>query len=492
MIVSMRVCRLGRLCLSVMSGLLVGLCWVCAGPALADEPMELRESWSSGTCTQVRIELKAEGLFRPGLSSGALTAEATMPKPLALDVKTRLVFAERLLGSGAAPGGPGPGGARRQSESGSAARQASREKAVRWVIQAAAAINGEVRPTASVLRPGLSLLVAERAAAGGAVVVVSPAGPMTRSELELVQGLGDPLTLADFLPRQPVTKGRAWKLPESAVVSLTGYDAVQSSTMEATLEQLDEAAVRVRLKGEVQGSALGGAGTITCEGFLNFDRKAGLVDRLEVNRVESRQPGPVEAGLDVKSTLTVLRRPARLVPELDDAAVANLTLDTSPQRQLLQLISPDGKYNLLHDRQWHTYWDDPKLIVLKRLDKGKVVAQCNLAAGPGAGKGRHQDLAQFRDDLRRSLKQRFVQFLGAGEVDGDPAGGFRYKVGVQGREGELGVLWDYYLIASPEGDQLLATFTLAEEDAAAFGAQDLEIIGSLQWNSPAAAAKAKP
>ena len=137
---------------------------------------------------------------------------------------------------------------------------------------------------------------------------------MTRAELELVQGLGDPLTLADFLPREPVAKGRPWKLPESAVVSLTGYDAVKSSTMEATLEQLDEAAARVRLKGEVQGSALGGAGTITCEGFLNFDRKAGLVDRLEVNRVESRQPGPVEAGLDVKSTLTVFRRPARLAP----------------------------------------------------------------------------------------------------------------------------------------------------------------------------------
>ena len=341
------------------------------------------------------------------------------------------------------------------------------------------------------MRPGLSLLVVEQDTAKGAVVVVSPAGPMTRSELELVQGLGDPLALADFLPRESVAKGKSWKLPESAVVALTGYDALKSSTMEATLEQLDEAAARVRLKGEVQGSALGGAGTMTCEGFLNFDHKAGLVDRLEVNRVESRQPGPVEAGLDVKSTLKVLRRRARLVPELDDAAIANLTLDTTPRRQLLQLISPDGKYNLLHDRQWHTYWDDPKLIVLKRLDKGKVVAQCNLAAGPSAGKGRHQDLAQFRDDLRSSLKQRFVQFLGAGEVDGDPAGGFRYKVGVQGREGELGVFWEYYLVASPAGDQLLATFTLAQDDVAAFGTQDLEIIGSLQWYSPPAA-KAKP
>ena len=46
------------------------------------------------------------------------------------------------------------------------------------------------------------------------------------------------------------------------------------------------------------------------------------------------------------------------------------------------------------------------------------------------------------------------------------------------------MLWDYYLIASPEGDQVLATFTLAEEDAAAFGAQDLEMVGSLQWYNP--------
>ncbi len=322
--------------------------------------------------------------------------------------------------------------------------------------------------------------------------MVSPAGPMTRSELELVQGVGDPLTLAGFLPREPVTKGARWKLPESAATSLSGYDTLKSSTLEATLERLDETSARVQLKGEVQGSALGGPGTITCEGFLDFDRQAGLVERLEVNRVESRQPGPVEAGLDVKSTLTVLRRPARLVPELNDVALANLALDTTPQRQLLQLVSPDGKYNLLHDRLWHTYWDDPKLVVLKRLDKGKVVAQCNLAVGPNAGKGRHQDLGQFRDDLRRSLKQRFVQFLGAGEVEGDPAGGFRYKVGVQGREGEIGVLWNYYLVASPNGDQLLATFTMAEEDAAAFGAQDLEMIGSLQWYDRPVAATARP
>jgi hypothetical protein len=455
-----------------------------SGEASENDRVLLRESFASSACTQARIEVHAQGLYRPALAPEPVTSEATMPKPLALDVKTRLIFVERPLKSGSASSRPRassvPGG------SGHDELSVRGSRAARWVIQAAAAINGEIRPTASALRPELSLLLAERTAEdGGGVVVVSPSGQLTRAELELVQGLGDPLLLVDFLPAEPTAKGGAWSLPKPAVISLSGYDLIKTSTMKASLELLDDQEARIQLKGKVEGSVLGGEGTVSAEGFLHFDRRAGLIDRLEIQRVESRRPGPVEAGLDVKSTLTIVRRPARVVAQLSDNALSRMAMDSLPRRRLLQLVSPDGKYNLLHDRQWHVYWDDPKLVVLKRLDKGTVVAQCNLAAGPNAGKGKHEDLSKFRDDLKRSLQSRFVQFLGAGEVDGDPAGGFRYKVGVQGRQGDLDVLWDYYLVASPDGDQLLATFTMAEKDAASFGSQDTEMIGSLQWTSPA-------
>jgi hypothetical protein len=170
--------------------------------------------------------------------------------------------------------------------------------------------------------------------------------------------------------------------------------------------------------------------------------------------------------------------------ELGDAVVAALPTDRDPQRELLLLIAPDGKYALQHDRDWHIYWDDSKLTVLKRLDHGEVVAQCNLNIGPKVPAGKHQDPDQFRDDVRRALGGRFVQFVGVGEVEGDPAGGFRYKVAVQGRQGDVGILWDYYLIASPEGDQLLATFTHAQAQSAAFGDQDLRLVASFRWTTP--------
>jgi hypothetical protein len=440
----------------------------------------LRELRRPGTTTRVQTELKAKGLFRPGLPQRDSAGELRMPKPLASEIETRLVFDERILESnlgssaGLAKTGqvsptaydPGPGSAVR---------------AVRHVIQAGLAVNGEVRQTSALIRPEVRLLVAQRRERDGTVVVVSPSGPLMWYELDLVQTFGDPFGLPGLLPEKAVRVGDRWRVDDAAAKALSEYDVLTLNALEATLESADEAKARIRLKGQVQGAFRGGPGKIAFEGFLTFDRQAARIDHLDVNRNENRQAGPVEAGLDLKSTLTVSRQATAVPAALTDAALAGVNLEITPERELLRLDSPGGRAALLLDRQWHMFNNDPKLIVLKRLNGTQVIAQCNLMVGPEAGKGRHQDPNQFREDIRRGLKNRFVKFLGAGEVDGDPAGGFRYKVGVQGREGQVGIVWYYFLVASPEGEQLTATFTMAENHAAVFGTQDLEMIGSIRW-----------
>jgi hypothetical protein len=192
----------------------------------------------------------------------------------------------------------------------------------------------------------------------------------------------------------------------------------------------------------------------------------------------------VEAGLDIKSTLTVDRRAIEPSEPLTDQALAGISLEHNSHSELLRMPAPGGKATLLADRDWHIFWEDSKMAIWKRLEGGRVIAQCNLMVGPTVAKGRHQDPRQFREDIRRGLKDRFVQFLGAGEIGGDPDGGFRYKVGVQGREGDLGVIWYYYLLANDRGDQLLATFTLVEDHLKVFADRDAELIGSMRWLAP--------
>ncbi len=425
-------------------------------------PVELRPVEKPGETTRVEIRLKAEGLYLPAAPAGASRAES--PKPLALKVESQLDFLERRPES---PSKAGP------------------VRAVRRVVKSGTAINGEVRPSAAAVRPEVAMLVAE--ARNGGVVVFSPGGPLTRAELELVEGPGDPLTLGGLLPEKGVSVGDHWVVEDGAVRSLSAYDKLTVNKLEATLEAVENTSARVRLRGEVRGSVLGGEGTMACDGSYTFDRKTGWIDFLMLNRAEVRRPGIVEEGLDVKSTLTLSRRTVETPTILTDSALSKIAMDASPARERLVLFAPGGRYALEHDRDWHTYWDDNRLTVLKRVERGRLVAQCNFAIGPKVARGTHQDTTQFRDDVRKGLDTRFGQFLGAGEVEGDPAGGFRYKVGVRGRQGNLGVIWYYYLIAGPEGDQVLATFTLAETETPAFADRDEVLIGSFRWLGQVAA-----
>ena len=435
-----------------MGAIIAGVVLLAIAATPADRAT-LREEARPGDSTRATVELKAEGMFKPASLPG--TPE---PKPLALKVGTKVEFAERVAAV---------------DDRGQPVRS------IRQVDRAAAAINGEVRPYNSALRAELATLVADRRE--GSVAIASPGGPLTRSELELVQGPGDPLALPMLLPSRPVGVGDRWDVGDLAARNLSGYDALATNALEATLEALDDASARVRLLGSIRGAALGGEGTMACDGSFTFDRKANRVDKLTFRRAETRRAGPVEAGLDVKSVLNVTRAPAAPTRPLDDDAFVDKALGASRGNELLLFVAPDGKYTLLHDREWHLYWDDNRQVILKRLDRGEMVAQCNLSAGPNAGKGRHQDLEQFRDDLKKALGGRFVHFVGQGEVDGAAAGGFRYKVTVQGRQGDSGVLWHYYLIANPDGDQLIATFTLGLAQQAQFADQDLRLIGSMEW-----------
>ncbi|MFO0960322.1 MAG: hypothetical protein U0800_23285 [Isosphaeraceae bacterium] len=442
----------------------IGTWALLAGPWADRDAVELRERGKPGQVTRFVLSLKAEGKTLPPLPPGKPGSQ-----PLPLKVEGRCEGWEKLLEVDAT-GVP--------------------MKAARSIQRAAAAINSELRPTTTALRQEVSLLLAERRE--GATFLMSPGGPLTRQELEVVQWPADPMALALLLPARAVKVGDRWEPGAEGARSLSGYDALASNGLSATLEALDEASARIKIAGKVRGATLGAEGEIDCDGTLWFDRREARVRKLELRRTEDRKPGQVEAGLDVRSVLVVSREPAETPAELADAALAGVVNGVDRSLELLRFSPPGGGYTLYHDRDWHLSYDDARKSVLKRLDHGELVAQCNLSIGPNAGKDRHQDPRQFQEDVRAALGNRFGKVLLAGPVEEPRDGLFRFRMVVQGQVEQVGVIWIYYLIANPDGDQLLATFTMAQAQAERFGEQDLGMIGSLSWPGSAAAGADRP
>ena len=283
--------------------------WACAailgasGAGASADVVTLREAARKGDTSHATVTLEAAGTYKPATAPGAPAAT-----PLALKVETRLEFDDRVEAVG---------------------RDGSPRTSVRFVTRAGATINGEVRPSSSSLRPEMTTLVAERR--DGSASVASAGGPLTRSELELVQGPGDPLLLADLLPPDPVKLGARWTVGAEAARSLSGYDALAANTLEATLEAADADTARVRLLGSIRGAALGGEGSMACDGSFTFDRRSNRVASLTLRRAETRAAGPVEAGLDVKSTLTVTRAEATASGPLADGDLVARAMGPVPR-----------------------------------------------------------------------------------------------------------------------------------------------------------------
>lgn len=443
-----------------------------APAAKADQPegsVALRSKAELGQTTKIKRTLTAEGTIRASSGDAKLGIPAT--PPLKLKVEAKVEYDER-------PASISPDG--------------TVAKAARRFRNAAVRIGGDVRESTLALRPKVATVVAERR--GREVFLYSNGGPLTRQEYDLIRGPGDRMAWTDFAPENPVKVGESWDVGEATARELSDYDALSSNTLKGTLESADESTAKVRFRGAVRGIARGGEGTISIAGLAVFDRKTGLVKHLAVNRNEVRGSGPVETALEMKSTLTVEAEPVAQTPsDLDNPTLASLPAKPPSDWELLLYEAPNKKYVLRHSRDWHLFWDDSKIAVFKRLDNGELIAQCNIAEGPNAGPGKHQDVKQFLADIKKALGARFVQVLGEGEIAASP-GLFLYKVGVEGKESvkvegkdaQVAVDWFYYLVASPRGDQLLLTFTLGQAQAKAFADGDEALAKGLEWLEPPA------
>lgn len=419
----------------------------------AQEPVSLVQVSRIGHVDQVQITLVAEG------SVHADPAEDKNAKPHPLRVSTRLEFLEKTLEIG---------------------RDQYVKRSARKPNRAESAIAGEVRPLSVTLRPEITLLVAKRRD-DGELVVVSPSANLTRSELEIVQAPGDPLGWTDFLPAKPVQINEPWNVGPIAAKCLSGYDSLAGETLKAKLVDLKDDHARIELSGEIHGASLGAVGSMKVQGELRFDRRGGRIDQIQIERSETREPGAVEMGLDMKSTLKVVRTAAQPDQAFDTTAIRA----DSPDLELLRYQDPEGNIKFLHDRSWYIYWDDSRQIVLKRLDGGAVKAQCNMFTTPRGAARVEADIERFKGDIRRGLGDRFVKFLDEGGWSPLASGdGRMFRIQVGGKAGDSEIVWVYYLVDGDDGRRVVATFTLEAATVKDFSDQDLKIMGSLEWIKP--------
>jgi len=399
---------------------------------------------------QAKVLVEVEGKLK-------LNAEGKELKHLPLKASGELQYVERVL---------------------PAAKSSSAVRLVREYQTAKADIRLHESELKNELRSDRKLICVETD--GKKSTVFSPSGPLTREELDLVTVPGGGLLLDTVLPPRQLKTGEQWTLEDAAVSRLLGLDSVSQHDFAGTLSSVKDNVAILSLAGKVTGSIGGVSSDFEIKGKLNFDVKQRTITWLTLAYKENRAISHSQPGFEVLTTVRMVVAPTQPFAPLNDKSLAGLALNATESQTLVELKSDSAGYEVIHDRRWSVMLERPDLTVLRFVDQGDLIAQCNITNPPALPKGEQLSMEGFQEDVKRVLGKNFEEMVEATEEVGDNA--LRVlRVVVAGKAGELSIQWTYYHLSDEHGRRVSFVFTIESNLLEKFAQVDRELIGNFRF-----------
>lgn len=423
---------------------------IALGPTARAQPVTLDEAPAPGACFRYSIELDLSGKM-------FITQENTK-ETVRLEAKARHIFSERTL----------------TTADGLPARSA------RHYEDARASAVVDVEKVNRALPDDRRLIVTIRNSEGS--FGFSPAGPLTRDELDLVTEHFNPQCLAGLLPGKAVNLNDTWTVAPAAAQAACQFDGLIKHALTGKLTAVADGKATFTIEGTAEGIEQGAKVTLAITATGTFDTAAKRIVGLSWKQKDDREQGPVAPASQVEATVTLKRVSMAEAPkELTDTALATVPKgEIPPALALLRHADPKGNYALTYPRDWHVTGQTDQHLILRLLDKGEFVAQATVATWKKADPGKHTSTEEFKKAVVATPGWTATRVLEDAEST-TPDGRWLYRLVAEGKMEELPVVQSFHLLAGAQGDQVAVTFAMKPEKVKAVGSRDKELVQALAF-----------
>jgi hypothetical protein len=415
---------------------------------------------------RVKVVFEVDGHLLPESNSQerANDKDSSAPPPVELKAKGDFIYEERIA-------------------------HERRGRALRYYEQAEAELAIGRQPRQSSLREDRRFVAVDTEVMAGESGFRSLQGPLTREELELIELPGSSHLVNQLLPGRPVKVNETWTHDDSLLAQLLSLTGVTVNEVTSQFKGIDEdrQVALVTLNGKVLGYAAGVVTEIELEGKYNIDLQLQRVTWLALGIHEERATGPTKPGLNVQARVRMLIEPLATPPNLSPESLRAVTANVSEPTPLLEYQPSHGRFTLLHNRHWHVFGEQPELTILRLIDDGQLIAQCNLRSLSARQPSHAMSLSHFQKEIRTALGSAAKQIVDADETV-QPSGVRELRVSIVGEVATAPVHWVYYQLADADGQVVTCVFTMSGQSVERFGSEDVSLVNSLTLNPPARSA----
>lgn len=308
--------------------------------------------------------------------------------------------------------------------------------------------------------------------------------PLTRDDLDLIEIPCNSLLVEGLLPGYDLPIGSTWPHSDHLLAALLSIDAVSSNDVQSKFVSVEKNMAKIEMAGTVEGAVAGVATEMDIKARYLFDTLQGRIVWMAMIIKERRSIGHVAPGLDAVARLQMTVRPLKSAPELSDEVIARLPTVDEETRDLLVFESNEHGFAFVYPRSWYIVNEDENLVVMRMIERGDLIAQCNISPLGRKPASHATTLDTLQRDIKSSLGQNFGSFARASE--GTTSSGLTiHEVVAQGTASSQPMQWRYYVVGDESGNRLTFAFTLESSLVPRLGEIDRQIVTSVQFIAPA-------
>ncbi len=256
--------------------------------------------------------------------------------------------------------------------------------------------------------------------------------------------------------------------------------ALISHELTAKLEEVSDGFATITVGGKATGIELGAMVKLTISARARYEILPKRLVQIDWTQKDERDQGPVSPASTVESTTVVKRAAIEQPKELSESALESVPRGFDPPAALTLVYHRDAhnRFDAAVSRDWHMVAQTDKHLVLRLVDKGELVAQVSLTPWSKADAGKHVSADDFKQVMASAPGWQLEEVLEAGEIPADN-GRWIYRISARGQMDDLKVVQTFFMVASANGDQVIAAFTMKPGQAAKIGNRDLTLVGSI-------------
>ena len=403
---------------------------------------------------QQRVEARFEHVGKVVVDHGG---QAELQKQLPMNTVATMTYYQRLTGSEKDP------------------------QAIRYFENSKGNFNIEKgKVNSSVSNENRMVVARLKSVPGQRLQMASVMNTLSQSEFELIKNPADPLTYAKLLNQKNVKIGGKWEIDNDALADFLAVDRILFNETKLLLKNVVQNKARIYMLGKVDATIDDVGTALKISGIFDLDLSSNTVTDVRLNIDETREAGQVAAGFHGKSKIDIRLTRDNSCEHLSNDKLKKYT-KSRRIKQKLKWASDSGRFALEYDPRWRVIAAEQEAAVLRYVDDGDLMAQCDVVQLPSRPANKPLSLAAYKKEVEKIIRSDKTARISDSKAMTTSTGLKALKVTVKGTEKELPVQWIYYHVASEDGRRLTFVFTLEQEIANVFQPSDQRMVNGLSF-----------